>query len=124
MAPRWPEEETSTLARVPCAPGPVWPAVPPAPPPPVPLTGGGIQPAVLQEVLPHLPTASRGIECRQVSDSRASLRKARASPGANFEGQTQAHTPTRLWDLTLTPSMLPSNANPKLLHLRSCKLHP
>lgn len=32
--------------------------------------------------------------------------------------------PQQLWDPTLTPRMLPSNANSKPTHLLSCKLHP
>lgn len=89
------------------------------------LTSGGIQPAVLQEVLPHLSTRSGGIECREVGDSRACLGKGRASSGAgSFEGQMQAPCPQQLWKPTLTPHMLPSNANSKPTHPLSCKLYP
>lgn len=71
------------------------------------LTSGGIQPAVLQEVLPHFPTRSRGIERREVGDSRASLGKGRASSGAGtLEGQMHTYPPTP--NNSGTPHSLPA----------------
>lgn len=125
MAPTWPEEEKATLAVVPCAPQPARPSIPPVLPPPIPwrteaLTSGRIQPAILHEVLPHLSARSCGIECCEVGDFCASLRKRKASSGA-FEGQVQDPCPPQQLYNT-TDCMLPSNVNSKLIHL--LKLHP